>query len=143
MAARSKEHAAWLAMRYRCVDPARASSYRDRGIRVCRAWDKNFDRFLRDVGPAPSPAHWLDRINNDQGYKPGNVRWATVKEQTRNRRTNRLVTLGNITAPVVTWAERVNIPASAIYCRLYRGWNARRTLTTPLRVTRRPEMVTP
>jgi len=40
-------------------------------------------------------------------------------------------------------AERVNIPASAIYCRLYRGWNARRTLTTPLRVTRRPEMVTP
>ena len=27
----------------------------------------------------------LDRINNDLGYEPGNVRWATSRQQSNNR----------------------------------------------------------
>ena len=53
---------------------------------MCDAWIGSFETFLRDVGMRPSDAHSLDRIDNDRGYEPGNVRWATRAEQSRNTR---------------------------------------------------------
>ena len=47
---------------------------------------RELERLLSDVGQRPSEAHSLDRINNDGHYEPGNVRWATRREQQRNRR---------------------------------------------------------
>jgi len=41
---------------------------------------------LSALGPKPTPEHSLDRIDNDKGYIPGNLRWATKKEQSSNRR---------------------------------------------------------
>ena len=138
----SKEFRAWRDMRYRCTSPAKADSYRDRGIRVDEGWASNFKKFLHEVGPAPTAMHWLERIDNNRGYEPGNVCWATVKEQTRNRRTNRLLTHDGATAPVVVWAERTGIPATAIYARLDLGWDPTRILTTPPRNDRRRERAT-
>lgn len=76
----------WVAMKRRCNDPAKASSYLDRGIAVCESWKNNFKAFLNDMGECPSDKHTLDRIDNDRGYEPGNCRWATMKEQCQNRR---------------------------------------------------------
>ena len=46
--------------------------------------------FLADRGPRPSREHTLDRIKNDEGYSPGNCRWATWTVQNHNRRSTRL-----------------------------------------------------
>lgn len=63
--------------------------YFDRGITVCDKWrhlGDGFLNFLAHIGPRLSPKHSLDRINNDGNYEPGNVRWATWKEQRANQR---------------------------------------------------------
>lgn len=76
----------WVAMLSRCRNSDKRG-YGGRGIMVYRPWRDSFERFLRDVGPRPSLKHSLDRINNNSHYEPGNVRWATARQQATNRRT--------------------------------------------------------
>lgn len=81
------EYRAWVSMRWRCEKPqyAQYKDYGGRGIKVCDRW-QSFQAFLNDVGMRPSLNHSIDRRNNDGNYEPGNVRWATRKEQAQNRR---------------------------------------------------------
>lgn len=65
------------------------SRYGGRGITVHPDW-RDFEAFLRDMGERPSPAFSLDRINNEGNYEPGNVRWATAREQQHNTRAFKL-----------------------------------------------------
>jgi hypothetical protein len=69
------------------------ADYFSRGIHVCKQWKAKrmgFKSFITHIGRRPSPQHSLDRIDNDKGYEPGNVRWATAKEQAANRRVKRI-----------------------------------------------------
>jgi Staphylococcus phage HNH endonuclease len=67
--------------------------YFDRGISVCPKWNpitvEGLQDFLKELGPQPSPAHSVDRIDNDRGYEHGNIKWATPKEQRANQRAKR------------------------------------------------------
>ncbi len=53
-------------------------------------WQNSFpayrDYINRELGPRPSLDHTIDRIDNDKGYEPGNIQWATAAEQKKNRR---------------------------------------------------------
>ena len=87
---RTKEYHTWAHIKQRCLNP-KDKSYADygaRGITVCDTWKNSFEAFLLDVGPAPerSADISIDRIDNDKGYEPGNVRWATRSIQNKNRR---------------------------------------------------------
>lgn len=61
--------------------------YGGRGIGLHADW-MVYETFAAYMGNPPSEQHTIDRINNEKGYEPGNVRWATMKEQAANRRNN-------------------------------------------------------
>ena len=81
------EYRSWFAMLQRCTNPKAGNfdNYGGRGIKVCKRW-RTYDNFLADMGRKPTPAHSLDRRNNERGYYPSNCRWATRVEQRANRR---------------------------------------------------------
>lgn len=129
-----REYRAWLEMRRRCSDTEHpgAESYVGRGITVCDEWRDDFPRFLADVGSHPGPGYSLDRLNNDLGYFPGNVAYRTQREQMRNTRRNRLMTLHGETRLLCEWCEIIGIAAGLVTARLRRGWAVERALTQPV-----------
>lgn len=80
------EYEVWKGMLARCSNPSHKSFHRygGRGIRVCDEWASSFDAFLAYMGCRPSPELTVERIENDGNYEPGNVKWATRKEQRAN-----------------------------------------------------------
>lgn len=124
---RSKEYAAWHGAVARCYY-AGNSVYKKRGITVCDEWRNSFEKFIKDVGLAPSKEHSLDRIDNDKGYEPGNVRWATKSEQDNNRSSCIYVTINGDTRTVSEWCKEFNISRYLVYNRLRIGWSAKRAL---------------
>jgi hypothetical protein len=87
--AKIPEYRAWAQMIHRCTNPRNKNwkGYGGRGITVCPEWQNDYLAFLNHVGQRPGPKYSLDRYpNNDGNYEPGNVRWATAKEQMNNRR---------------------------------------------------------
>lgn len=114
-------------MRLRCSNQNRADYHRygGRGIGVCHEWKQSFESFLAHVGPAPSPQHSIDRIDNDGNYEPGNVRWATTSQQSRNRSTNvYVVTADRETLILKDAAEGIGVTQQALRQRVTRcGWS--------------------
>lgn len=129
------EYRAWQQMRLRCTDPKHKAypSYGGRGITVCDRWLNSVEAFVADMGPKPSPAHELDREDNNKGYYPGNCRWVTRKVNDRNRRSNRLITMNGHTKTLAEWCEMYRIPGDTARWRLAAGWSPAEAFTTPVR----------
>src|ERR1019366_8069797 len=116
----SPEYVAWRSMKARCHIKSSSGYYKygGRGIRVHPLWLKSFSEFFAHVGPKPSPSHSLERKDNTGNYEPGNVRWATVTEQARTRRSTRLLTFEGETLSIAGWAERMKIPYGTLQARV-------------------------
>lgn len=87
------EYHAWWDAKSRCHNPEHPSypSYGAKGVRMCQAWRDSFKCFLDSLGARPSKKYSLDRIDATGNYEPGNVRWATIKTQARNKRNTKWI----------------------------------------------------
>lgn len=133
---RSPEYLAWLDMRLRCNDEKdiQYTNYGARGIRVCEEWANSFENFLQHIGRRPGPSHSLDRIDNDLDYQPGNVRWATAKQQVRNRRCTLKVELDGQEHVFADLCEQRGLPYHIVWQRVFRyGLSLERALSFPVK----------
>ena len=113
--------ASWANMRARCLVAYNAQwhNYGGRGITICPEWD-DFVVFLADMGQRPAGCS-LDRIDSNKGYSKENCRWATDKQQARNKRSNHLITLDGVTQCLAAWAETTGLLSATIDRRLRAG----------------------
>lgn len=118
-------HKIWRALRQRCsnVNNKKYSSYGGRGIKVSEEWSNNFECF-KDWAEANGydDSLSIDRIDNDGDYCSSNCRWATVKEQARNRRTNAYIEHEGVKKTIAEWAEITGIGYQTLRCRLLAGY---------------------
>ncbi len=116
------EYNIWMGMKSRCNNPNNKDykNYGERGVFVCERWNK-FELFLEDMGNRPSLNHSIDRIDNNGPYSLGNCRWATNKQQARNRRGNRAITFRDLNYSLVALAEILNISNKVLARRLDNG----------------------
>jgi hypothetical protein len=134
----SPEWRAWIAAKSRCCDRSNVAypEYGGRGITMCAEWANSFTAFLTYVtaaiGPRP-PGTTLDRIDNDRGYEPGNIRWATRSVQMRNTSRNKWLTFNGETLCVTDWATRIGVKRCVLEARLRYGWSLDAALTLPVR----------
>ena len=122
----------WTGIVQRTTNP-NSKQYQDyggRGILLHEAW-KTFENFYADVGDPPSDLHTLDRRNTNQGYAPGNCRWATSAEQANNRRSNLLITWQGRTQTAAEWARETGHDRRTLTSRIRNGWDVERAMTTP------------
>lgn len=125
----------WMAMLQRCSNPNNVGyrRYGARGIKVCERWQK-FENFLADMGER-RPGLTIDRIDVDGNYEPGNCRWATMKEQARNKSNNVMLTHNGQTKCLDEWANDPSRPAGlsakAFIGRIGEGWTIEEALLVP------------
>jgi hypothetical protein len=116
----TKIYRLWRSMHERCYDP-KNNSYRyygAKGITVCERWHQ-FENFYADMGERPADMS-LDRIKSTKEYSKENCRWATLKDQARNRRSSRFLTFKGETKTVAEWAEIIGVHQNCLYGRLNR-----------------------
>lgn len=132
---KTKEYKTWLSMVKRCanLNDTSYADYGGRGITVHGEWQNDFEAFYNHIGPVPFDGATIDRINNERGYYPGNVKWSTQTEQARNRRNNTLLTHNGKTQSMSAWVEETGISRGAIQTRIKMGWPIDKVLTEPVR----------
>lgn len=130
----TSEYRSWRGMLSRChnKNSAHYDRYGGRGITVFDGWvgKGGYDLFLAHIGRKPTKSHTIDRINPDGNYEPCNVRWATTKQQCRNKSTTVWLTLNGERHTVPEWSEITGIKQVTIRARLKSGWTVADALQT-------------
>lgn len=116
----SREYGIWNGIKDRTLNKNGQywDRYGGRGVTICDGWRDSFEAFYADMGPSPGKDYSIDRIDNDGGYSKDNCRWATRKEQCRNRKSNARITIDGVTRTKVEWVELSSISPNTIQYRV-------------------------
>ena len=113
----------WENMRDRCNNPNSKLYYLygERGIKVCEEWSSDFSTFYNwSIKNGYRQGLSIDRIDVNGNYEPNNCRWATTKQQIRNRRNTVYVNIDGVKKTLGELSEEYNIKYNTLYDRYRR-----------------------
>lgn len=132
----TKVYRVLMNIKNRVFDPKHPQfeDYGGRGISITEEW-------LGESGPV-NFVNWalssgykegltIDRIDVNGNYEPSNCRWVTMKEQTRNRRSTKLLTYNGMTMTAKEWSFYIGGSQNLVQARLKKGWPLEKALTPP------------
>lgn len=116
----------WYSMVKRCSSRSGYlyKYYSSRGIFVCDRWKNSFHNFVEDMG-YPDDGMTIERINNDDGYYKENCRWASMQEQSLNKRTSHFIYRNGIKLNVSLWAKRLGVDKKTVVDWDNKNYNSR------------------
>ena len=121
----------WASIVQRCCN----SNYKDfknygaRGITMCDEWKNDFQAFYDwAISNGYNDSLTIDRIDNNKGYEPSNCRWATKKQQSRNRRNVKQYTINGEKHCLSEWCEIIGLNYNNVRQRVYKGWSIEKAL---------------
>ena len=125
----------WAGIIQRCCNSRKRyewEKYGGRGISVCDEWKNSFENFQKWALSNGYNEHLsIDRIDVNRGYFPENCRWATVYEQSNNKRTSKYISFRGETGTIREFADKYGLAYSCLYARLEHGWSIENALLTP------------
>lgn len=128
-------HKIWDGMKYRCNNPnaTHYKHYGGRGIKVCDKWNNDFEAFYRDMIDTYKEGLTIERKDVNGDYSPENCVWATMEEQSHNRRNTRYMTVFGEKMSIAQAAKKYNINYGTLHGRLERGISDEDAVTLPIR----------
>ena len=116
----------WTSMKSRCYNP-NSTGYRNyggRGITTCDEWRMDFMSFYNWANEnGYKEGLTIERVDNDGKYEPSNCKWITSKEQRRNQRKSRWITVDGISKIQQEWADQIGISEVCIIQARQKGKN--------------------
>ena len=113
-------YSSWVSAKNRATNPKNKDFYRYGavGLKMAERWLK-FENFFEDMGEKPEGTS-IDRIDPNKGYEPGNCRWATPYQQSRNRKDLKIVKTVDGDIPLIDYAKKLGITKGAAHLRFKR-----------------------
>lgn len=137
-----KLYSVWQGIKRRCKNPNTKdyAIYGGRGIHICPEWDTSYSAFREwAFQNGYREGLSIDRIDTNGNYEPSNCRWATILEQSHNKRNNFNLTYEGKTMTESEWAREKGISLQTLYSRLTKcGYSVEDALSSePLKVRQR------
>lgn len=127
----------WRHIKSRCLNKKvpHYKYYGERGITMCKEWEKSFETFLDwAISNGYKENLSIDRIDVNGNYEPSNCRWANAKMQANNKTNNRLIEYNGECHTLSEWSSILGISHLTISKRIddY-GWDVKKAFETPVR----------
>lgn len=110
------------------------NNYGGRGIYICDEWH-NYLQFKEwSLNHGYQDTLTIDRIDNNDGYKPDNCRWTNYNVQANNRRSCRTITIDGETKTISEWCDIFGTNPFTAYSRIDKfNWDPIKAVSTPAR----------
>ena len=119
---KTRLHKIWRGIKDRCLNTKSKDypGYGGRGITVCAEWREDFMQFYAwSMTNGYGDDLSIDRIDNDNGYRPENCRWVTRDEQNRNKSNLKYIQINGDTNTLAEWCRQYDLPYHTVHQRIY------------------------
>lgn len=121
----------WRNIKERCTNEnyKTYNNYGGRGIKVCDEWLLSYEAFKEwAISSGYREGLTIDRIDVNGNYEPSNCRWATQRQQARNKRNNVFLEFDGKRQCLMDWSAELGVKYNTLSWRRSQGWSTEEIL---------------